>query len=590
MLRPICGGVVVILCVLLTHKTGIAQAADTVEVRKIMALATALREHNPDSSYALTQKGIELARVAHDQVGLVDLFISRGAYHWTKNNYLPAIDDYNEALSLSHRINFKKGVYRAQINLGQVHSKLGDYPRAIDYFLKGIALGDAAQFDNSSAYNSLAVAYKKNNNLEQAVLALQEAVKLIKPSPDTFQNGLRGGIYSNLGNIYLIKGELDTAMYYQKKALHIFDSLHQTRGQVVCYNNIAEILILQEKKEEALIWSQKSLDLSHQAGLYANEASALEGMATVAAKKGDRQHVLNLLSKAIRISEEHKHKTELIRLYRSIAGTYESLGKNELALLYLKKHIAAKDSVFNQEANNKVANLRVGYEINKREIDKKLLMQEHRIALLNRNILIGCVVALLVMAIIFTYYQFLRIKKNKLVIEQQRVIHETQQQLLYQELENEKLKQQELQWEIEKSSRELTTHALHLLQKNEMLEEIKEGLVDIHNELDPETRKDIQKLVSSINLSHHQDKEWLGFKAHFEKIHVGFFERLQQEYPDLSGNDIKICSLVKLNLGLKETASILGISTESVKTARYRLRKKLKLESSQNLVSFLAGI
>ena len=583
----VCRVVFAICFVLITSAQAWSQS-DTLEIRRITNIVEVLRENYPDSSYALTEKGILLARAAGDQVGMIDLLISRGAYHWTRNNYIPAIEDYNQAISLSRQWKRKKGIYRSLINLGQVYSKLGDYPRAIEYFLTGIALGDSIHSENSRAYNSLAVAYRKSSNYEQAIAALQESIRLLNAT-DNKVTGLTGGIYANLGNVFLDTGDLDKAMYYQQKALHIFDSLHQYRGMVICYNNISEVLVHQKRFSEALKWSQKSLALSHHNHLTANEASAMEGMATIASATGNDLKAIDYLKQAIALSETHQHKMELVRLYKAMAHSYEAIGKNNLSLLYLKKHIVLKDSVFNQEASIKMANLRVGFEINKREIDRKLFQQEREIALLNRNIVIGLVTALVIILLILSYYQYSRIKKNKLLMKQIEIIHQTKQQLLQADLENQKLKQEELHREIESKSKELTTHALNLIQKNEVLEEIKEGLVDINSGIQPEMRKDIQKLVSSINLSHHQDKEWQAFKTHFEKIHVGFFEKLQQEYPDLSGNDIKICSLVKLNLGLKETASILGISAESVKTARYRLRKKLKLDPAQNLVSFLSG-
>ena len=157
------------------------------------------------------------------------------------------------------------------------------------------------------------------------------------------------------------------------------------------------------------------------------------------------------------------------------------------------------------------------------------------------------------------------------------------------DLENQKLKHRELEKEIENKSRELTTHALNLLQKNQLLDEIKGGLAGLEDTTKPELKQDIRKLVGTINISHHHDKEWSVFRAHFEKVNQGFFERVALLYPDLTGNDIKVCALAKLNLGSKEIASILGISIESAKMARYRLRKKLKLSPNQNLVSFLAG-
>jgi len=60
-----------------------------------------------------------------------------------------------------------------------------------------------------------------------------------------------------------------------------------------------------------------------------------------------------------------------------------------------------------------------------------------------------------------------------------------------------------------------------------------------------------------------------------------------RSYPEVSNNDLRLMSLLKMNLSSKEIANILNISVEGVKKARYRLRKKLNLnteESPQELV------
>jgi len=85
----------------------------------------------------------------------------------------------------------------------------------------------------------------------------------------------------------------------------------------------------------------------------------------------------------------------------------------------------------------------------------------------------------------------------------------------------------------------------------------------------------------------HQDKDWEDFKRRFEEVHQDFFRILKVICPKLSSNELKLCTLLKLNMNLKEAASIMGISPESVKTARYRLRKKLNLSREDNLIDFI---
>ena len=56
-----------------------------------------------------------------------------------------------------------------------------------------------------------------------------------------------------------------------------------------------------------------------------------------------------------------------------------------------------------------------------------------------------------------------------------------------------------------------------------------------------------------------------------------------RSYPNVSNNDLRLMSLLKMNLSSKEIANILNISIEGVKKARYRLRKKLNLSTEESL-------
>ncbi len=73
----------------------------------------------------------------------------------------------------------------------------------------------------------------------------------------------------------------------------------------------------------------------------------------------------------------------------------------------------------------------------------------------------------------------------------------------------------------------------------------------------------------------------------FEELHEGFFYKLKQHFPDLGNAELKLCALLRLNMNMKESSRVLGISSDSVKTARSRLRKKLGLNTEDNLVDFL---
>jgi FixJ family two-component response regulator len=90
-----------------------------------------------------------------------------------------------------------------------------------------------------------------------------------------------------------------------------------------------------------------------------------------------------------------------------------------------------------------------------------------------------------------------------------------------------------------------------------------------------------------INRNISNDSDWQIFESLFDQAHENFFKRLKTAYPDLTQSDLKLCAYLKLNLTSKEIAPLLNISFRGVETRRYRLRKRLSLESDENLVSFI---
>ena len=86
------------------------------------------------------------------------------------------------------------------------------------------------------------------------------------------------------------------------------------------------------------------------------------------------------------------------------------------------------------------------------------------------------------------------------------------------------------------------------------------------------------------------EKDWEMFKMYFEEVNKNFYTNLRKISNELTPGDLKLAALVKLNLNIKEAAAVLNISPESLRKARYRLRKKLHLKYGDNLSEFLNGL
>jgi len=142
--------------------------------------------------------------------------------------------------------------------------------------------------------------------------------------------------------------------------------------------------------------------------------------------------------------------------------------------------------------------------------------------------------------------------------------------------------------DVQNKSKDLTRSTMNLIYKNDALMKIQKQLDNVKEDLGPRLPdKYYQKLNLLIEdqLSSEKDKHL--FESNFEEVYDAFYQRLKIEYPNLTPSDLKLAGYLKMNLTTKEIAPLMNISIRGLENKRYRLRKKLGLDSQENLVEFL---
>ncbi|MCC1485400.1 helix-turn-helix transcriptional regulator [Winogradskyella immobilis] len=99
-----------------------------------------------------------------------------------------------------------------------------------------------------------------------------------------------------------------------------------------------------------------------------------------------------------------------------------------------------------------------------------------------------------------------------------------------------------------------------------------------------------QMLIQTINFDLQDDNNWENFSRYFEEVHKKFNTKAQEQFPNITKNDLRLMALLKMNLSSKEIANILNISSDGIKKARQRLRKKMGLDSNQSLEATVINI
>ena len=162
-------------------------------------------------------------------------------------------------------------------------------------------------------------------------------------------------------------------------------------------------------------------------------------------------------------------------------------------------------------------------------------------------------------------------------------------QLVLKEEANEKLliriKNKELKQDIESKNRELTISTMSNIKKNEVLNSIKRVLKG-----KSQTTKVINNALKLIDDNINNKKDWDHFEEVFNNTDKHFIDKIKSLHPDLTSNDLRFCTYLRLNLSSKEIAPLLNISVRSVEVKRYRLRKKIGLDHTESLTDYILNI
>ena len=130
---------------------------------------------------------------------------------------------------------------------------------------------------------------------------------------------------------------------------------------------------------------------------------------------------------------------------------------------------------------------------------------------------------------------------------------------------------------------------MYLARTNEFIVNMSERLLKSKLSLNKENQHAIDNIIKELK-THSNKDVWEEFEVRFQQVHSDFYTRLNELYPNLSPNEKKLCAFLRLNMTTKEISAITYQTINSITVARARLRKKLNMESDENLIAFLENL
>ncbi|MBB6680487.1 tetratricopeptide repeat protein [Aequorivita sp. 609] len=511
--------------------------------------------------------------------------IENGVKMMFEKQHIQSLELLIQAASIADENQWHKQKFRALLNTGSNYYLMSDFGEALEYYLGAyeVATMHLEPKDKLTVLNNIGILYFQDENLTKAKEYFSKAYEL---SFNQKNNSKRGYYAINLALVLNKMNQPDEARNLIQEAIPLVKN--QPEIEVMAKMAEAENYFIQKEYNRSKELAQALLPLLKGEAQADNKVFLLLLLSKIHQNNKDYYAALKY-AKLARIDSKVLENREDV--YDALSKAYSSINDYDKALIYKDSMIFALDTIQKIRNNALYENNKIKFELQNytHELNEsRLLLQKERRFFYT----ITSGVVLLLILIIWLFRNYLTRQKQKKKIIALELEHEKNKRLVAEKQMREqdailKLEQEKLKNEIDAKNRKLTSKALYLSSRNELIKEIIQTLSE-----NPQVKSKPNLLIQIKELSKHlkNDPQLESFFRHFEDVNPGFSARLLKLNPKITQQDVRFIIYLRMNLSNNEIASLLNITSQSCRKRKERIRKKLNLPNDTTLASYIANI
>lgn len=550
---------------------------------RLMELAKSYMDSNPEFAFNCAYKANEIAtqtnnieRQAASNIIMGDIFNNNGSP-------LNAIPYYEKALEGMDALNNYEEMSKMYINLSNIYNNNNlDITKAFTLMHNAVDYANKSnsQYAFINATMSLAELYYTNNDYSSALATYNKVLKT-NPSDDN---------YRFIAKVFTKKAEILIRQKEYEKAVPMIDSSiilctynSDINLMVKNYGFMAEIYDSLNILDKTDNYYQKTIKMAYDNKEY-------EDCGKYMYNYGLHEIRLNNIDKAIDILKILCDSTETFRWFDicylscyQLSKCYAEINDYEMAYKLFNKYDIIYDSANKVRQKQMIDKINTGHllklnieELKSKEMDFANKRDNNKTRI--TSITIICVLSIMLVTFIILYSRHrILFYKNKEAL--------SAQQLRIDKMEN------ELMTMNFKSNKEILVNlTLHFKFYIDYVETLKKDLKVIVDSPESEQKNKIKSFYANIQNNTLLLNGIQGLNGRINDIYKDFLSRLEQQYPDLTKTEKRLCTMLFINMSSKEIAAITNTTIRSVETSRYRLRKKFNLLRDDDMVEFLKKI
>ncbi|MDR1950726.1 MAG: tetratricopeptide repeat protein [Bacteroidales bacterium] len=363
-----------------------------------------------------TLKALELAEGADYIEGVMHALDQLGVMERNDSHFAEALSYHNRCLQLAESQHAEHWLMRSYINKGVVYRRIDEYEKALQYFLKAFPLAEKLenQREIASCLGNIGTLYLSLNKLDDAMIYIRKS--LSKAIEQNNHQGLAIS-YGSMGRVYENLMMLDSAQYCYEQSLFYSMQWNDNNGIAIGNNNLGGLAKKRGNLQKALEYYRKALEISIVVGDRNNIAPNYANLGEVYLLLGNLENAEKNYRQSLQIAQDAGLKKSMANALGGLSVIFEKQNRTAEALHAVKRQMALKDSVLNEENMRQIELLKISYDILQKEQTIATLQVMHEIEQLkNRQKQIALLASAGLLAL-FVCIIIMRTRRNRILAE-----------------------------------------------------------------------------------------------------------------------------------------------------------------------------
>ena len=312
-----------------------AQFNEEKDVRKKINIALKLSSYyrflsKEDKAFEYTDIALEEAKKIDFQMGIAKIYEEISLIHFYKFTLDKALDYCFQALSIFKTLGENKKISDTLCNIGVYYNALNLPEKAKDYFFQSLKY----YAENIATLNNLGEYFAKQKDNDKAIKYFRQAIKI---ATDLNKQADLAYALKSLGEVYIDLNQNEKAIQYFEQALQILEFYKDPNAEAFTLIGLSNSYLTGENPDKALTFSLK----------------------------------------ALKIAEDLNNNEIFWFCYQNLANVYEALKDYKQANNYLKLSLKLHEQMYSEKITNRIAKLEAAYEIEKKELETKQLLEKN---------------------------------------------------------------------------------------------------------------------------------------------------------------------------------------------------------------------